>query len=256
MAFAPLMPGYTLPAMKACSVFAPLVAAATLASAGLSAPSDAPAAAPAINAEFVDPDSTEPEIVQVRKAGDDAINRLGYMMVQEITAAVKKSGAEGAVDVAHLKKLPMTSGRLSGLPNITAFKRTSLKLRDRANAPDAAEKLALQKFLEELTSGTAVPQVLVQRIETPNARPEWRVYRPFGTLNICLTCHGDLSEQSPELRAKLDQLYPIDQANGYTAGEWRGVLRVTVDLTPPPEPPPPKPTAQPAPAKTAPKKKS
>jgi hypothetical protein len=240
--------------MKTRSVFAPLVAAVTLVTAGFAAPSDPSAAAPALKAEFVDPDSADPEIASVRKTGEDAINRLGYMMVQEITAAVKKSGAEAAIDVAHLKKLPMANGRISGLPNITAFKRTSLKLRDRANSPDPAEKLALQKFLEELTTGTRPPEVLVQRIAKPNAAPEWRVYRPFGTLPICLNCHGDLNEQSSELRAKLDQLYPVDQAFGYAAGEWRGVLSVAVDLTPPPESP--KPAGPPASTNIAPKKKS
>jgi hypothetical protein len=242
--------------MKTRTVYAPLVAAVLLTSAGFSAPSDPAAPTAAFKAEFVDPNAAEAEITKVRKAGDYALNRLGYLMLQEVTAAIKQGGAEAAIDVAHLKKLPMTDGRINGLSNITAFKRTSLKLRDRANAPDDAEKLALQKFQDDLTTGSAPPQVLVQRIERPNATPEWRVYRPFGTLPVCLTCHGNLTEQPPEFRAKLDRLYPVDQAYGYGAGEWRGVLRVSVDLTPPPEPPPPKPTAQPTPSKAAPKKKS
>lgn len=242
--------------MKSRRLLVRFLAATAFGSVGLIAQSNPPAAAPAIKAEFVDPDSTDPEIVKVRKTGEDAINRLGYMMVQEITVAVNKQGAEAAIDIAHLKRLPKTDGRLTGLPNVTAFKRTSLKLRDSANAPDAAEDLALQKFLNEFTFGSVAPKLLVQRIETSGAAPEWRVYRPFGALSICLTCHGDLSEQTPELRAKLDRLYPVDKAFGYGANEWRGVLRVTVDLTPPPAPPPPKPVAPPAPAKTAPKKKA
>ena len=239
--------------MKSRNLFLLCFAAATLAPFGFSAPSDAPA----LNAEFVDPDSTDPEIAKVRKVGEDAINRLGYMMVQEITVAVAKSGAEAAIDVAHLKKLPVANGRLVGLPNITAFKRTSLKLRDLGNAPDNAEDLALQKFLQELTSGTSVPKLLVQKIVRSPTATEWRVYRPFGALTVCLNCHGDLTEQSAELRAKLDQLYPVDKAFGYSANEWRGVLRVSVDLSPPPAPPaPPAPKPAAVPAKNAPAKKS
>jgi hypothetical protein len=242
--------------MKTRTAFAPLVAAVILASAGVSAPADSTVPPLPITAEFVDSDSTDPEVIRVRKTGEDAINRLGYMMVQEITAAVKQNGAEAAIDVAHLKKLPMANGRINGLPNITVFKRTSLKLRDRANSPDPAEKLALQKFLEELTTGTQPPQVLLQRIARPNAAPEWRVYRPFATLPVCLNCHGDLTEQTPELRSKLDQLYPVDEAFGYAPGEWRGILRVTVDLTPPPETPSPKPSAPAPGSNSAAKKKS
>jgi hypothetical protein len=240
--------------MKTRRLLVSFLAATTLGSAGLMAQPNPPAATPAIKAEFVDPDSTDPEIVKVRKTGEDAINRLGYMLVQEITVAVNKQGAEAAIDVAHLKKLPKTNGRLNGLPDITAFKRTSLKLRDLGNAPDPAEDLALQQFLAEFSSGHAPPKLLVQKIENPNATKEWRVYRPFGALPICLTCHGDLSEQTQEFRDKVDRLYPVDKAFGYGANEWRGVLRVTVDLTPPPAPPAPQPAAPPAPAKTAPKK--
>ncbi len=226
------------------------LAALAIASVSLSAHSDAPVAP--ITAVFVDPNA--PDIADVRKKGEDAINRLGYAMVTEVTRAVAKDGVENAVDISHLKKISMTGGRLTDLPNITAFKRTSLRLRDRANAPDAGDALALQRFQQELTTGTEVPTVLVQRIDQPNAAPEWRVYRPFGALPVCLKCHGDRDEQSPELRAKLDQLYPLDQSVGYAASEWRGVLRVTVDLMPPPAPP--KPTAQPATDKATPKKKS
>lgn len=239
--------------MKSRRLLVSLLTATTIGSVGLIAQSSPPAAAPAIKAEFVDPDSTDPEIVNVRKTGEDAINRLGYMLAQEITVAVNKQGAEAAIDVAHLKKLPKTNGRLNGLPNISAFKRTSLKLRDLGNAPDPAEDLALQQFLAEFSSGHAAPKLLVQKIENPNATKEWRVYRPFGALPICLTCHGDLSEQTQEFRDKIDRLYPVDKAFGYGANEWRGVLRVTVDLSAPPEP---KPATPPAPAKAAPKKKS
>lgn len=228
------------------------LAATALGLVGLFAQANPSAATPALKAEFVDPDSTDPEIANVRKIGEDATNRLGYMLVQEITVAVNRQGAEAAIDVAHLKKLPKTNGRLNGLPNVSSFKRTSLKLRDLANAPDPAEDLALQKFLAELSAGSAVPKLLVQKVETPGGAKEWRVYRPFGAMPICLTCHGDLSEQTTEFREKIDRLYPIDKAFGYGANEWRGVLRVTVDLSPPAEP---KPAASPAPAKAAPKKK-
>ena len=228
--------------MNSRRLFISSLATLAFASVGSSAPSDTPAAP--VTAVFVDPNA--PEVADVRKKGEDAINGLGYMMVQEITDAVNKRGAEAAIDVAHLKKLPKTNGRLTDLPNITAVKRTSLRLRDRANAPDAGDALALQRLEQQLTSGDSLSPVLVQRIDRPNATPEWRVYRPFSALPICLECHGERDGQSAELRAKLDQLYPLDQAVAYTATEWCGVLRVTVDLRPPP--PAPAPTqAKPAP---------
>ena len=39
---------------------------------------------------------------------------------------------------------------------------------------------------------------------------------------LCVTCHG--AELAPDLEAKLDELYPGDQARGYVAGDLRGVF--------------------------------
>lgn len=185
----------------------------------------------AVQARLVD--DANPEAAEVRKLGEDAINRLATTLVREVTNAMTKDGAAGAVEVCHLKAVPMTNGTVAGLPRITAMKRTSLKLRSPANAPDAAEKLVLDHIQELLDNGDPPPPLLVQRIEHPGAAPEWRVYKPIGMLPKCLACHGDSEGQPEALRAKLAALYPTDEATGYSAGEWRGLIRVTVAATPP-----------------------
>jgi len=201
--------------------------------AALSAADSAP-----LSAEFVDPEAAEN--VGVREAGERAINRLGLTLVNEVSVAVAKGGAEKAIDVCHLRALPLTGEILAGMPRITAVKRTSLKLRNPANAPDAAEQLALQRVAQDLQNGT-LPKVLVQRIDGPGGKPEWRVYRPVGVAPPCVTCHGPRESLSPELLARLAERYPQDQATGYATGQWRGLIRVSVGDAPPP------------PAKTAPR---
>lgn len=52
---------------------------------------------------------------------------------------------------------------------------------------------------------------------------------------------------SPELKARLAERYPDDKALDYTAGQWRGLIRVSISDTPPPAA---------APAKGAPAAKS
>ena len=187
-----------------------------------------------VKAVFVDPAAKE--VAEIRSLGDTAINRLAFTLVNEINTAVSKGGYESAVEIAHLKSLPMTGDRVTGLPRIKTIKRTSLRLRNPANAPDAADQLALERVLKELASDFGPSKILIQKIEAPGAGPEWRVYRPLGAASVCLKCHGDPAEQSPALRAKLNSLYPVDQATGYRIGEWRGLLRVTVDAGPPPAP--------------------
>jgi hypothetical protein len=186
----------------------------------------AAADSPTLKVRLVD-DNT-PEVAEIRKLGENAINRLAVTLVREVTSATAKSGPEGAVDVCHLKALPITQGSIAGLPRITAVKRTSLKLRSPANAPDAAEQLVLDHINKLLEYGDAPPSLLVQRVEPADAAPEWRVYKPLGVMPQCAVCHGDPAGQSEALRAKLREYYPADQASGYQPGEWRGVIRVTV----------------------------
>ena len=195
--------------------------AVPLASAGFAAETAA-----AVNARFITTDT--PESAEVRRVGEDAINRLAFTLVREVSSALAKDGPEAAVDVCHLKALPVTNGAITGLPRITAVKRTSLKLRNPANAPDDADQLALDFIKQQLDNGDSPEALLVQRVETPAAAPEWRVYKPLGVMAKCLVCHGDPATQSDALRAKLNALYPADQAKSYSAGEWRGLLRVTV----------------------------
>jgi len=181
---------------------------------------------PAFKASLVDLDA--PEVAEVRQLGENAINQLANTLVREVNSALAKGGAEAAVDICHLKTVPMVKGTVAGLPRITAMKRTSIRLRSPANAPDAAEKMVLEYIRQEMENGENPPALLVQRVENPPAAPEWRVYKPLGVMPKCLACHGDPAQQSAALQAKLSGLYPADQATGYKAGQWRGLMRVTV----------------------------
>jgi hypothetical protein len=200
---------------------------------GSASAADTPATPPAPAAEFIDADS--PEAAEVRGLGERAINRLAVTLVNEVAVAVARTGAEKAVDVCHLKALPLTGEIVAGMPRITAVKRTSLRLRNPANAPDAAEQLALDRVQKDLESGT-LPKVLVQRVDLALGRREWRVYRPIGILPQCVTCHGPRESLSPELQARIAKTYPEDNALGYSVGQWRGLIRVTVSDPPPPPP--------------------
>ncbi len=210
----------------------PLVLGFAVFAGTLSAVSAADQAAAAVNARFVDGD--EPEIAEIRKLGDYAVTRLGMTLANEVAVAVNKTGAEKAIDICHLKALPMSRDGITGLPRIKELKRTSLKLRNPANAPDPAEQLALDRVQKDLEAGVP-PKVLIQQINLPTGGKEWRVYRPIAVAPQCLTCHGPRDSFPPELRARLAERYPKDEAVGYAAGQWRGLIRVTVsDATPVP----------------------
>lgn len=176
---------------------------------------------------FIDP--AAPEAAVIRQAGEAATAILATRLVTELTAALAAGGPERAVDVCHTKALPLTNEPLPGLPQIVAVKRTSLRLRNPANAPDAAERAALDHVAALVADGQPAPAVLVQKIETAGTTaPEWRLYRSVGVQAACLACHGAPEAQAPSLRALLRARYPQDAATGYAVGDWRGLIRVTV----------------------------
>jgi hypothetical protein len=178
-------------------------------------------------AVFVEPTSTE--VRTITRYGESANNRLSRAMVKELTIALKKEPPEEVVSICHLKYLTKDGDTIKGLRRIKEVKLTSLKVRSPANAPDAEDKLALKEFEYLMNYGDTIPSLLVQRIDGPDSEREWRVYRPLGVTKQCLVCHGDTSEQSPALQARLDELYPNDKATGYSNHQWRGLIRVTVD---------------------------
>ncbi len=186
----------------------------------------APAKPAPMTVEFFEP--TAPEAGDVPTVGDRAINSIGYSLVVESRSTVANQGAKAAIAKCHLKSVPATGAVLQGVPRVTAYKRTSLRIRNPANAPDAAEEAALQRVQKELEAGNSAPKIMVQRVSHADGSKEWRIYRPVAVLAQCVTCHGPEDKIAEDVRAELKALYPDDKAIGYAAGEWRGLIRVTV----------------------------
>lgn len=186
-----------------------------------------------LRAEFIDP--AAPAVATLRAAGEAAVAVVGKQLITALNAALATGGPAAAVAFCHTQAIALTTAPRPDQPRVLAVKRTSLRLRNPANAPDAAERLALDHVAKLVAAGQPPPPVLVQRIEASGAAmPEWRVYRPIATKPECLVCHGDPAAQSPELRTALQTRYPADAASGYTADQWRGLFRVTVSPAPAP----------------------
>ncbi len=180
---------------------------------------------PPMNFTFVDSD--DPAAAEIIQYGTRTIDRIGSMMIAQVTHELANNDTAVAVSIMHLKNLELPTPK-PGKPSITAIKRTSLLLRDPHNAPDAADKAALDKIHTQLMNDESPSKVLVQKIEQPGQPVEWRVYRPIAALPACLACHGDPKTFRPGVKDALDRLYPEDKATDYSAQEYRGVLRVSI----------------------------
>jgi hypothetical protein len=61
-----------------------------------------------------------------------------------------------------------------------------------------------------------------------DGKQQFRFMKAIPTGALCLQCHG--SNMSPEVSARLAELYPGDKATGYTEGDIRGAFVVTRNL--------------------------
>lgn len=183
----------------------------------------------ALQFSWVDP--TDPAIADLAKAGERLIDRVGGSLMVETDRMIATKGLEASVQELHLKNLNPPRA-IEGKPRVTAIKRTSFRVREPRNTPDAADLAALESIRADLNSGHAPPKVLVQKVERPDAPVEWRVYRPISVAPNCLLCHGPVERLQPGVRYALERYYPEDKATEYSAYDWRGVIRISYELPP------------------------
>src|SRR5690606_38844506 len=94
--------------------------------------------------------------------------------------------------------------------------RTSLKVRNPDNRPDAWEREVLQQFERRKQAGEDL--MTLEASATENG--EFRFMKAIPTGAACIACHG--TELSAPVQARLAELYPQDQARGFNPGDLRG----------------------------------
>jgi hypothetical protein len=170
------------------------------------------------------PEVTPEEGEEVAQIGEPAAAELLRTLVGRVSAAVEEGGTAHAVEFCSMDAIPLTRLVEAGLEGDLILKRTSFRYRNPDNAPDEAEELALRYFEDAILAEGRAPSHYVQRVSPE----ELRYYKPLFVGEFCLQCHGDPESMVPEVRAKLQASYPGDLATGYEAGDFRGVVRVSV----------------------------
>ncbi len=159
----------------------------------------------------------------VRSEGAAATQALMRALQAHLMAAMQE-GPAVAVRVCAEKALPVTDSVASSLGEGFQIKRVSAKHRNPVNAPDEAEAAALRHFADALAETGSLPESWVQE----TAAGEYRFYRAVTLAPPCLGCHGDPASFDPDVKDALAEAYPEDLATGYQAGDFRGLVRVTV----------------------------
>lgn len=162
------------------------------------------------------------EIERATEIGRNAAGRLAGTLMQELSAQMAEGGPEAAIEFCSDQAMDLTHG-VSGALGDVDVKRTSTRVRNPENAPDALEREALSHFEAEIEAGS-LPANWVQTA----GDDELRYYQPLVVNEMCTQCHGPADALQPAVRARLEALYPQDQAVGYAPGDFRGLIRVAI----------------------------
>ena len=106
----------------------------------------------------------------------------------------------------------------SKLPEGASVRRTALKVRAEDNVADAADEGIMEVFEKAANDKKLTPKNII----AIDMNDSVRVYKPLLVMPVCTKCHGE--NVSDELKAKITESYPKDQAMGFKEGDFRGVI--------------------------------
>jgi hypothetical protein len=160
----------------------------------------------------------------VAQVGGAVARQLRETLVKRLTSAIDSGGTASAIDVCALEAGELTDSISDAFGPGIAMKRTSTRVRNARNAPDSLEQAALAYFQSVADSAGELPASWVQDAGAEGHR----YYEPLRVVQLCVQCHGPVDSIAPDVRAVIAQRYLEDRATGYTPGDFRGLIRVTV----------------------------
>jgi hypothetical protein len=175
-----------------------------------------------------EPQADAQDVARARERADAAAAMLTGRLMNELAEALKQGGPVNAVRVCG--EIAQEVTRALGNENELVLKRTSLKTRNPANAPDDFERAWLERAEAALAAQRTAEAVYEVRA-APRGGLELRYLRPIiFPGGLCTQCHGLPEEIEPEVRELLQQRYPADRATGFRPGDLRGAISVRVAL--------------------------
>lgn len=133
--------------------------------------------------------------------------------------AIGTKGIEEAITFCNEQAYPLTATYTG---DSVSIRRTSTHFRNPNNEPDSLELSVLNKMAEEIKSSTPPKVQLVRK-----SSGEVHFFKPIMLQAMCLNCHGTPNQQiQPATLARIQQLYPSDQAVNFKEGDLRGMWHV------------------------------
>ncbi len=170
---------------------------------------------------------SHPAIAQTKTPDSDAADQAAMSVLKGIRQKLTQEMAKdlvNSIEFCHEKAIPLTSDFFKEHERVIGVKRTSLKIRNSANAPDERENAVLKAWAKVESKKQKLPPFEIETV----SENEIRFYKPLRVEAMCLTCHG---QPSGDLRAAIKNKYPNDKATGFKEGDLRGLIRVSLKPT-------------------------
>lgn len=146
---------------------------------------------------------------------------------QTLQAAMADGGPENAIGVCKTQA-PEIAMKLSMKHQLKVARVGTRARNPDMGVPNDWQTQAFKQFENRLAKGDKPYDIeFIQLVKSGSYDLELRYAKPIVLQPMCTACHGTPEQISPEVKAKLDQLYPNDKAVNYKPGELRGAVVVT-----------------------------
>lgn len=162
----------------------------------------------------------------LKAEGKGVIKAFATELVGELKKGLKSGGPVEAIAVCNVQAMPIAT-KHSAQSGWTV-KRSSHKLRNSANTPDAFEAKAIREFQTRQANGEMAKDLVMAATTVEDGQKTFRMVKAIPTGKPCITCHG--TDIKPEVTTKLGALYPDDKARGFKMGEMRGIFSLKKKL--------------------------
>lgn len=142
----------------------------------------------------------------------------------ELQRALEQEGPVGAIGVCE-KAAPEVT-RSVAAKHGWKVGRTALKLRNPDNAPDEWERQVLERFMTRKEAGADPKELVATKVVGDGDDKIFRYMKAIPLVEKpCAICHG--TNVDPDLRARILELYPQDEAVGFKPGDIRGAFTLS-----------------------------
>lgn len=171
--------------------------------------------------------ANDTSIDQLEQQAQKLTQQYGSKLKAVLQSTMMTSGPVQAIQVCRTNA-PQIANQV-GQANDWQVARTSSKVRNLNNKADAWETAVLAEWEDKISRGAPIQNLKKSEVVEQNGVQVYRYMKAIAVGDVCLNCHGQ--HLSGPVQQALKDLYPQDQAIGYTKGQLRGAFSLQKPLS-------------------------